>query len=760
MPTSPPAHAGAASRPNELSMAAAAWLDYVAGAPTAVDLSFGRAPARPGDFTPATVPVPVAAATAGKLSSCGGSVDDGWLVTFAALVNRFTGQQEFVIGSPVGTKVVARRIYLPDKVSFEQASGAVDVPDLPPIELTELTRLLTGSAHGPVTTLGYVRGRRAEPWAGADLTLIVPETGQLPVRLGYNARVLESELVTRLAEHLAVLATSVAEQAGEPISAVAVLPENERHRILSEFNRSTVDYSDRRPFAARVAAIAAAAPDSVALTYGAEQLTYAQLDARANQLARHLIEGGVTPGAPVGLFLERSADAVVATLAVLRAGAVVVPLDPADNDDWTAYMVCDSVPAAFVTDHGLAGRLRCANSIVDENGRPPSIVHLDAHADHIAAHATDDPGVPHDPDGLSHIAYTSGSTGLPNGARATHRALVNMMNWMPAAYGITEESHGTWLSAPGFAIGRMEWMPFLAVGAQLHIADAVTAGSPERSRDWLLDKGVTHTLLVTSFARRVCALPWPGETALRHMIVLGEPVRRWPATGLPFEVSISYGATEAAVVTSSYDATTGVRETSVTVTPEKFATQRPSVGRPIANARVYLLDAHRAPVPVGAIGEIHLAGAGVCDGYLNLPAETEETFVANPLETEPDERLFRTGDLGRWRPDGSLEVVGRRDAVTRVRGVLVEVGEVEAMIAGLPGVREVAVVAQGGTSGGRLIGYVVSSDATNGLLEQLRALLPAHQVPSVLVRMDRLPRLTNGKLDRRALPAPTEEQAS
>jgi non-ribosomal peptide synthetase component F len=444
---------------------------------------------------------------------------------------------------------------------------------------------------------------------------------------------------------------------------------------------------------------------------------------------------------------------------VLRAGAVAVPLDPADNDDWTAYMVCDSVPAAFVTDEGLAGRLRCASSIVDENGRPPAIVHLDSHAEQIAAHTTDDPGIADDPDGLSHIVYTSGSTGLPNGARVTHRTLVNVMNWMPAAYGIIEESHGTWLSAPGFAIGRMEWMPFLAVGARLHIADAITAGSPERSRDWLLAKGVTHTLLITSFARQVCTLPWPANTALRHMIVLGEPVRRWPAIGLPFEVSISYGATEAAVVTSSYDATTGVRETSETVTPEKFATQRPSVGRPIANARVYLLDGHRAPVPVGAVGEIHLAGAGVCAGYLNLPTETEETFVPHTLDTESDERLFRTGDLGRWRPDGTLEVIGRRDAVTRVRGMLVEVGEVEAKIWSLPGVHEVAVIAQGGTADGRLIGYVVATGDMDGLLDQLRSLLPAHQVPSVLVRMDQLPRLTNGKLDRRGLPAPREEQA-
>jgi acyl-CoA synthetase (AMP-forming)/AMP-acid ligase II len=248
------------------------------------------------------------------------------------------------------------------------------------------------------------------------------------------------------------------------------------------------------------------------------------------------------------------------------------------------------------------------------------------------------------------------------------------------------------------------------------------------------------------------------------MIVLGEPVRRWPGTRLPFEVSISYGATEVAVATSSFDASTGLRETSVTVAPDELATQRPSVGRPVANARIYLLDAHRAPVPVGAAGEIYVAGAGVCAGYLNLPIETAERFVPNSLETEPDERLFRTGDLGRWRPDGSLEVIGRRDAVTRIRGMLVEVGEVEAVIAGLPGVHEVAVVAQGGNRGGRLIGYVVtagrSTRATAALLDEVRLRLPAHQVPSALVRMDQLPRLANGKLDRRALPAPPAERAS
>jgi non-ribosomal peptide synthetase component F len=266
----------------------------------------------------------------------------------------------------------------------------------------------------------------------------------------------------------------------------------------------------------------------------------------------------------------------------------------------------------------------------------------------------------------------------------------------------------------------------------------------------LLDKEATHTLLVTSFAERVCALSWPRDTVLRHMIVLGEPVRRWPGAGLPFEVSVSYGSTEVAVATCGHDEVTGLRETSA------VSSVAPTAGRPVANARIYLLDAHRAPVPVASIGEIHVAGVGLCAGYLNLPEQTAERFVPNPLPEEPDEVLFRTGDLGRWLPDGRLEVIGRQDAQTWVRGALVELGRVETVLTDLEEVAEAAVLA---CDGGRLVAYVVPADGANwapeAVLARLRARLPEHQVPEDLVALGSMPRLTNGKLDRRALLAPT-----
>ncbi|MCE7002311.1 amino acid adenylation domain-containing protein [Kibdelosporangium philippinense] len=737
--------------------AIAAWRDHLAGAPALLDLPTDR-PVRDEPYRPASVPVVVPARTSATLHGAGTQPQDGWLVAFAALLHRFSGQREVVIGSLAADGATAYRLRLTPQSTFTGILHALRDSGIPPIELAEFAALLhPGRSFASTFSAGVVCGTEPRPWEGARLSLLVPEDGG-EIRIGYDATLLDESRAHRIAAHLATLAIGIADNPDAEIGGLTFLPAAERHRVLVGFNESTVEYKDQRSFERRIADLAAATPDAQALSYRSERLTYGQLDEAANQLAAHLIAHDVCPGDFVGLFLERSAQAVIATLAALRCGAVVVPFDPADNDDWIAYMIRDSAPAAVISDAGLAGRLRSLHrSTVDT----AVLVLLDTDAAAIAACPADHPGIEVPADSTSHIVYTSGSTGTPKGACATHRALVNLINWMPAAYGITADSAGTWVSAPGFAIGRMEWMPFLAAGAQLHIADALTASSPARTRDWLLGKKVTHTLLVTSFARRVCALHWPANAALRLMIVLGEPVRSWPSGPLPFEITVSYGSTEVAVATSSYDEAIGLRATSATAGEGPIA-GRPTAGRPVANARIYILDERRQPVPVGAAGEIYVAGDGVCTGYLNRPVDTEQRLVPNPLPEEPGDVLFRTGDLGRWRPDGLLEVIGRHDAQTWVGGVLVEVSQVETVINERRDVREAAVIAYGGEAGGQLVGYVVPADPENWSLEALQASLrqrlPEHQVPAVLIGLPALPKLANGKLDRQALPQPPRER--
>ncbi|PPK63167.1 non-ribosomal peptide synthetase [Actinokineospora auranticolor] len=758
MPISLPAGDRPAGQPEPDRRAVAAWRTHLAGAPAVLDLPTDR-PVLDEPYQAAEVAVPVAREVVGLVSGAGSDPVDGWLVAFAVLLHRFSGQHEVVIGTPDGQTAVAHRLALTGHETFTAAVAARSRPDLPGLSLADFTTLFHPTRpHATPFSAGVVLADDPRPWSGARLSLLV-DTASTKVRLGYDAAVLDEDRAVRIAEHLAQLTAAVHADPDRPIGLLEMLPPAERERVLVGFNATTRDYADQRTFERRVADLALSHPDSPAVAYRTTTLTYAELDAASNRLAHDLAAHGAAPGTHVGVFLERSADAVVATLAALRTGAAVVPLDPADDDEWTAYMIRDAAPVAVVTDSGLVGRLRSVRT-AKEGAYRPAVVHVDSDADRVAARPATHPGVVTGLDDLSHIVYTSGSTGLPKGARGTHHSLVNLMNWMVEAYDITAESSGTWMSSPGFAIGRMEWMPFLAAGARLHVADAVTTSSPARVRDWLLARKVTHTLLVTSFAQRVCALHWPASAALRFMIVLGEPVRSWPAAPLPFEVAISYGATEVTVATSGYDAVTGERETSATAGEH---TGVPTVGRPVANSRVYLLDEHLAPVPVAAVGEIYVGGAGLCDGYLNQPARTSERFVTNPLPEEPGEVLFRTGDLGRWRPDGRLEVIGRQDAQTWVRGVLVEISRVEAALAARREVREVAVLACAGAGGGQLVGYVVPSDpaawAPEPVLANLRQRLPEHQVPTLLIALDKLPRLANGKLDRQALPKPPSASA-
>ena len=752
MTISPPAGGRAdQQRPNR--EAVAAWRTRLAGAPVVLDLPADR-PALDEPHRAATVPVPITPAAVAAVTAAGAEPTNGWLVAFAVLLHRFSGQREVVIGTPDGGGALAHRLALTGHESFHDAVAAVSTPDLPALGLAEFTTLFhPNRPHATAFSAGLVLADNPRPWSGARLSLLVAGSGD--VHLGYDAAVIDTSRAIRIAEHLAQLVHGLHADPDQPIGLLAMLPAAERERVLVGFNDNGVDYADQRSLDRRVADVAARRPDAIAVTYRDETLTYAELDTAVNRLANHLASRGAAPGVHVAVFLDRSATAVIATLATLRTGAAVVPLDPADYDEWIAYMIRDAEPVAVITDSGLVGRLRSVHRARPGEYRP-DLVGVDTDAERIAAEPATWTEISPGPDALSHVVYTSGSTGLPKGARATHRALVNVVNWMTRAYDITAESSGTWMSAPGFAIGRMEWMPFLAAGARLHVADAVTTSSPVRVRDWLLATEVTHALLITSFAMRVCQLHWPADTRLRFMIVLGEPVRSWPADQPPFEIVISYGATELAVATASFDAAAGVRDRAAE------RREAPTVGRPVANTRIYLLDHHLGPVPVSAIGEIYVAGAGVCDGYLNQPKLTAERFVTNPLPEEPSATLFRTGDLGRWRPDGRLEVIGRQDAQTWVRGVLVEISKVESALAALPGVREVAVLASS-VGGGQLVGYVVPADpatwAPETVLDALRHQLPEHQVPTLLIPMSSLPRLANGKLDRQTLPKPPSVSA-
>ncbi|MCD0447747.1 amino acid adenylation domain-containing protein [Actinocorallia sp. API 0066] len=489
--------------------------------------------------------------------------------------------------------------------------------------------------------------------------------------------------------------------------------------------------------------IARERPDAVAVLDQGVPTTFGALDADADRLAAHLAGLGAGPGAKVGVLLERSAASVVAQLAVFKAGAAVVLLDPRYPAERLAFMVADSAATAVVTTSGLAPLL--------PDGVPLVPAEPDAGW---RGRAPVDPRGEITDESVSHIAYTSGSTGKPKAVALRHGPFRNTVHALRAQCGIGPDARGTWLCSPGAGLVEVDFFPVLAAGGCVVIPDEETAASPELLRDWLVAERVTHTLQMTAMAERLWTLEWPEGTALRSMRIAGERVRSWPPARLPFTVLNVYGSSEANVV-----ATCDLTATAAGLSDAERARRRPPIGGPVPNVRTYILDDELRPVPPGEIGELHVSGRSLSLGYLNRPDENAARFLPNPLPDDPYPVLYRTGDLARHTPEGLIEVVGRADSETKIRGYRVHLGEIESVLAGQDGVRQCAVLAREDREGEpRLVAYVEPDPARPARVPDLRAalarVLPPYMLPAAYVVLA-LPTTANGKIDRAALPAPS-----
>ena len=472
---------------------------------------------------------------------------------------------------------------------------------------------------------------------------------------------------------------------------------------------------------------------------GEEAVSRSELEDRANRLAHHLGDLGIGGNVVVGVCLERSVDLVVALLAIFKVGAAYLPLDPAYPRARLEYMLRDSGAAALV-----AGR-RSAEGL--DAGDVP-VVDLDADADVIARHPTTAPGRTAGPDDLAYVLYTSGSTGTPKGVMAEHRAVVNRLAWMQEAYPMAPGEVACARTRLSFVDSVCELFGPLTSGIPLVIVPEAEAVSPAALVGALARHGVTRLVAVPSLLRAVLGLDdraldglrvelWVSSGEVLSVDLADRLLRRFPRARL---LNL-YGSTEVAADATCFEVGRG-RGAGATV----------PIGRPIANTRVHVLDRRRRPVPEGVPGELYVGGAGLARGYLGRPELTAERFVPDPFR--PGERLYRTGDRVRALPDGDLEFLGRLDEQVKVRGFRVEPGEIEAVVRSDPGVREAAVVPwDDGTGDTRLVAYVVPEPGTEPaeLRRFARDRLPEHMVPNLFVPLDELPRLPNGKLDRRAL---------
>ncbi|MGA4405222.1 amino acid adenylation domain-containing protein [Ralstonia nicotianae] len=760
------------------------WEQALAGAPTLLSLPTDRARPAQQDYAGGSVEVifdETLSAGLRKLSQRHGTtlfmtVLAGW----SALLSRLSGQEEVVVGSPVANRTrsevegligffvntLALRVEV-GGTTVSELLGRVKAKvleaqahqDLPFEQVVERVRPVRSLSHSPVfqaalswlnteavglsleleglTIEGVDAGQAA---AKFDLTLELRETSEgLAGSLDYATALFDRETIERYLGYLHRLLKAMAADDSQEVNRIALLDEGERAQLLDSWNETAAPYPQASTIQGLFEAQVRRTPEAIAVEHEGQQVSYAELNARANRVAHALIGLGVGPDARVGLCAERSVELVVGLLGILKAGGGYVPLDPSYPQDRLAYMLEDSAPVAVLT-----------QGLVREQLGMLSVPVLDL--DGPLEEAEHDPQVTGlEPHHLAYVIYTSGSTGRPKGVMNEHRGVVNRLWWAQQTYRLDASDRVLQKTPFGFDVSVWELFWPLLAGARLVMARPEGHKAPAYLAATIEQAGITTLHFVPSMLQLFLDQVEAGRCqGLRRMLCSGEALphalqQRSLARFPHSELHNLYGPTEAAIDVTAWRCNAEIHPGVV------------PIGRPIANTQMYVLDGHQQPVPLGVTGEIYIGGVGVARGYLNRPELTAERFVVNPFHGEGRERMYRTGDLGRWLPDGSLAYQGRADAQVKLRGFRIELGEIEARLSQCAGVSEAVVTMREDVPGEqRLVAYYVSDEAIEAqtLREQLQASLPEYMVPAAYVRLEHLPLTPNGKLDRKGLPAP------
>ncbi|MFC3576822.1 non-ribosomal peptide synthetase [Streptomyces yaanensis] len=573
------------------------------------------------------------------------------------------------------------------------------------------------------------------------------------------ADLFDPQSVTRLAERLGRVLETLGADPGVRLGAVDVLDDDERHRVLIGWNDTATEVPDTTVVGLFEAQVART-PERTALVCGHTELTYAELDARANRLARYLIGRGVGPESVVAVVFERTPDLIVGLLGVLKAGAAYLPIDPHYPADRIAYVIADSGAVCLLTNTGMSGRLAEFEVGAEARTDVPVVVlddpsvreELARYAGHAPTDA--DRTAPLRPENPMWVIYTSGSTGRPKGVLVEHRAIVNFLDSMQEMSRLGTADRLLAVSTHGCDMAGFEFYLPLVNGARLVLAAQEQVLDPWALRQLIRTAGITLVHATPSLWRGLVAdaddpVDWTGVRAMIGAEALPSDLARILLSRTPTLTNL-YGPTETTVWSTA----------KVLAGEDADAT---SIGGPIGNTQVYVLDDALAPVPVGVAGELYIGGDGMARGYLGRPDLTAGRFVASPFGGH-GARMYRTGDVVRWTPDGDLRYVGRSDDQVKIRGFRVELGEIEALLATHPSVAQAVALTREDTPGDqRLVAYVVphrdtTQEVREGLAQAVRAIaqerLPGYMVPSAVVVIDKLPLMPNGKLDRKALPVP------
>ncbi|MBT2400793.1 non-ribosomal peptide synthetase [Streptomyces sp. ISL-100] len=730
-----------------------------------------------------TAPLDLAAALDRLGQRYGTDRDTVVLAAFQALLGRWAQQEDIAVGvripgprrafGPYANTVVIRTLLFPELTVGQLVDGVREIrKDVVPHGRMPFSRVVDAVdpirdlSRTPLFQVLFTAREALEPVAVGDLTAaaepapadttpydlaltVLTGSGAQTLQLTYNEDLFDGGTAERMLDQLTAMLTRFASHPDGLVATVPLAGAAERDLITSDWNATEQAYPHDRGLHELVAEQAERTPSLVAVSDQEEELRYRDLDERANQLAHHLLELGVTAESRVALCLRRSAQIVVAMLAVLKAGAAYVPLDPQYPAERLGYLLSDSDSQVLITETALLDRLP-AHQV--------RTMLMDAEWGEVADRPRTCPEVTVDPGSLAYLIYTSGSSGLPKGVLVTHGGIVNNLAWRQR----------TWPLKPGervlqnhpFSFDPSVWATFwpLTVGAEC----VISAPSQQLDTGALVrlirDREIVLYGAVPSVNAVLMEHPEIGEcTSLRHLLSGAEPLtgRLQQAVHQRLSASVAnlYGPTETTIDATYWQC---ARDRDPQAAP---------IGRPVDNLRVYLVDSDGQLVPPGVPGEICVAGVGLARGYHRRPGLTAERFVPDPFSAVPGGRLYRTGDLGRWRPDGAIEFLGRADQQVKVRGFRVELGEIESVITMSDQVRDAVVVARpDGENSSRLIAYVVPSDqaappTTAGLAEFVGDMLPSYMVPSLWVPLDTLPLTVNGKVDRRALPEPPSAPA-
>jgi amino acid adenylation domain-containing protein len=692
------------------------------------------------------------------------------LAAFQALLHRYSGQEEVVVHLGQGRR---GRLGVCDtaapELSFRPVHTRVSYNLAARRMLARVhTACRVAEAHGETPTLnGEAETHHAETshyqagfvWLNSsdwprlsgqpaatdrcELCLVICQSEQgLSGLLRYDSELFAAATAARMAEHFQVLLQGLAADPDAPVCRLPMFSGRERRQILVDWNATAADFPVDTCLHELFEAQVVRTPEATALVHGEQELTYAELNRRADVLAGLLRGRGVRPDVLVAIRANASFDMIVGILGVLKAGGAYVPIDPATPAERLRFLLEDTRAPVLLTQRPLAAGLADLPAQVLLLDDLPS--EADAPADQSKTRVT--------ADSLAYVIYTSGSTGTPKGVMIPHRGICNTLHWRQQAFPLRPDDRV--LQTFSFTFDASLWELFapLVFGARLVLAGATIARDTTRLVELIAQHGITAVQAVPSRLGLLLAERGLEECRrLRHVICGGEALTRALQdrffTRLPAALHNLYGPTETAVDATFWTCRPDERQAAV------------PIGRAIANKRLYLLDRNLRPVPVGVPGELYIGGAGVARGYLGNPALTASRFVPDPFSPVPGARMYRTGDGCRWLADGNLLFLGRTDEQVKVRGFRIEPGEVESALAQHPAVRQAVVVAREDAAGdARLVAYVVP---VNGhpptaaeLRQTLRGRLPEYMVPSTFVCLPELPRTISGKVDRRALPAP------